>query len=997
MANNKSLNLTLKMNGYEVENTLAKIKQELYRVRASVNKVEEGTDDWIKANRKLAFVEQEYKRQIAAQRAFRNEITKTIDVSEKQSKSIFSQAATFAGVTVGATALFDVFKQGFGYVKQFIADSQQMALEAKGVEFAFEQLGERGEEAFKKVRISTRGALSDIDIKKSLVEFDNFNISLEEAGTLFEFLNVRAAQTGKSVDKLRDSLVEGLSKESALRIDNLGISTAKLNEELAKTPNFVQAVANIAKTEIARAGDILDDAGNSQEKWNASLKNFQLFIGKSFSSTSSFFYELGANIAEAITPTETLTDKLEEQQLELFSLESRIMNVNTSNKDRIRLINELKQQYPKLLENIDAEKVSNNELQTAIRKVNEELINKIIIARKQDEIEGKNEKVADKQIANLDRERKLREVMARVLKNNTDIRVNAGLTELENARAVLNILQNKYKGERNIFNQSVRDRNALALAIRNVEFTESKLATEQSRVNSLLSERDQLLQELGIDLQEVTGNSQKEGDASSKAAEKTVAWLREQIAKKKELLELSKSNEEAAPIIKEIDELEARLNAILGVEEKLTQAQKDLATAAAKYASEEKNIDEFLKKIREDRLIDQKSGLDKEIAQIDAKFAAEIEKYKNHTNRLLEIETEWENEISNLKEKKAKENIDKINKLEEENRQMLADQELQREVENADTKLEKEELRIARAQELALRELEILRQAELDKVDDVRNAEELKTAIIKNYGLQEAKIKNEFAKQIAEAKKDEVEITRAAENAKLGLIISSLSTAADAFNQGSAAWKAIKIAETTIATYQNATLAYQAGLEGFPAPANLVIAPIMAGVAVGAGLAQVSKIANTPIAKANKPGRGFARGGFTDNYGTGYIDESGHEVAGVAHVGEYYIPKFMRKEPEIPEIINYLETKRRRKLGLYASGGDVTNSSNNSSSSATFSSSSPDMYLNNQLLQRLLERLDNPVPVEAVTYYGAEAEVKRQEVQKKLDKIKQDSKIKKKK
>src|SRR5690606_39826108 len=69
--------------------------------------------------------------------------------------------------------------------------------------------------------LAVRGSISALDIKRSLNEFANFNITLEQSGTLFDFLAIRAAQTGKSITQLRDSLVEGLSKESLLRIDNL--------------------------------------------------------------------------------------------------------------------------------------------------------------------------------------------------------------------------------------------------------------------------------------------------------------------------------------------------------------------------------------------------------------------------------------------------------------------------------------------------------------------------------------------------------------------------------------------------------------------------------------------------------------------------------------------------------------------------------------------------------------------------------------------------------
>ena len=186
--------------------------------------------------------------------------------------------AKFGRILRGVIGAFGII-EGLRFGVEFIKESKRVSDEALGIEFAFRRLGQAGVKAFNDIKEAVRGSISDLDIKRSLNEFANFNITLDQSGTLFEFLAIRAAQTGKSIVQLRDSLVEGLSKESLLRIDNLGISTAALNEELKKTPNFVQAVANIAKREIAKAGDILDSAVTGQAKWNAELENFKLILG----------------------------------------------------------------------------------------------------------------------------------------------------------------------------------------------------------------------------------------------------------------------------------------------------------------------------------------------------------------------------------------------------------------------------------------------------------------------------------------------------------------------------------------------------------------------------------------------------------------------------------------------------------------------------------------------------------------------------------------------
>ena len=191
-----------------------------------------------------------------------------------------------------------------------------LSQESKGVQFAFEKLGNEGVNAFERVKASTRGTLSNLDIKRSLVEFDNFNISLAETDTLFEFLAVRATQTGQSVDKLKSSLVEGLSKESKLRIDNLGISAKQLNDQLKITPNFVQAVAVIAKSEIAEAGGILDEAANSQSKWNSEIANSKEAIANNLGPAWSSF------LATALGGLSRLSEGISN----LFSTDLEILN-----------------------------------------------------------------------------------------------------------------------------------------------------------------------------------------------------------------------------------------------------------------------------------------------------------------------------------------------------------------------------------------------------------------------------------------------------------------------------------------------------------------------------------------------------------------------------------------------------------------------------------------------------------------------------------------------
>ena len=169
-----------------------------------------------------------------------------------------------------------------------------------------------------------------------------------------------------------------------------------------------------------------------------------------------------------------------------------------------------------------------------------------------------------------------------------------------------------------------------------------------------------------------------------------------------------------------------------------------------------------------------------------------------------------------------------------------------------------------------------------------------------------------------------------------------------------------------------------------PFPANI---PLIIGFAAQV-FGIISAIKQAGQAKS-KVKRSFAQGGYTDNAGLGYRDSTGHEVAGDVHVGEYVVPQVVRKDPEVPQILDYLERKRKKKLGLYADGGD-TLPANSSPSLATPSNGNSNVE---SLMVKLMERLD--APLESKVYWGYEAEIERQKVQKKLNELDQLTKVKK--
>ena len=259
--------------------TTRQLTQEQKRLKALMSSISPGTDKWEEYNKELGKV-------TARQREIRDKIKETSNSLGAQNKSLVSSAKNWLSMAVGIGAAIEIARRVITFAKDFVTEGLKMADQARGVEFAFKAIGKTAQQAFLDVRKAVRGTLSDLDIRKALVNFYNFKIPQESAATFFEFLTLRSTQTGEDITKLQSSLVEGLSKQSKLRIDNLGISMLDLNDELEKTPDFIQAVANIAQREVAKAGSIIDEAASGTARWNASTDNLQLALGKLVGTTT---------------------------------------------------------------------------------------------------------------------------------------------------------------------------------------------------------------------------------------------------------------------------------------------------------------------------------------------------------------------------------------------------------------------------------------------------------------------------------------------------------------------------------------------------------------------------------------------------------------------------------------------------------------------------------------------------------------------------------------
>ena len=163
-------------------------------------------------------------------------------------------------------------------VKEFAAEGISMAESADGVIHAFSKLNQPA--LLDNLRKATRGTVSDIELMKAAVKARDFRIPLDDLGKYLSFAQLKAQQTGQSLDYMVDSIVTGLGRQSPQILDNLGLSAAEISEKTKQTGSFMKSVASIVENELAEAGETYISAADRAAQKTTSLQNRQLELGK---------------------------------------------------------------------------------------------------------------------------------------------------------------------------------------------------------------------------------------------------------------------------------------------------------------------------------------------------------------------------------------------------------------------------------------------------------------------------------------------------------------------------------------------------------------------------------------------------------------------------------------------------------------------------------------------------------------------------------------------
>lgn len=236
-------------------------------------------------------------------------VGKLEDASKKAAKNTESEYSKMTSNLMGqfknlAGAIGVAF--GTQQMISFAREAVNVAAKAEGIERAFRKLNDPN--LLNDLRKATRGTVSDIELMQKAVQANNFKLPLDQLAKLFQFATNRAIETGESVDYLVESIVLGISRKSIPIMDNLGISSVRLQQEMAKTGDFAQAAFNIIDEEASSAGIVMDTTAVKLARLQASFGNFTKEVGDGLIVLADFALKLDDINNAAIGGEETLKE-----------------------------------------------------------------------------------------------------------------------------------------------------------------------------------------------------------------------------------------------------------------------------------------------------------------------------------------------------------------------------------------------------------------------------------------------------------------------------------------------------------------------------------------------------------------------------------------------------------------------------------------------------------------------------------------------------------------
>jgi len=280
--------------------------------------------------------------------------------------------------------------------------------------------------------------------------------------------------------------------EMATKLDGLGFSGKKSIAVLgvmAKNTEELRRQQTIANEEFEKGTSLQEEFAIKNTNFAASLDKIKKSLAGIFINSS-----LMNGLDSLVKGFERwlrvpLSQHLEQERIELNMLEIKIQDTNISQEERVKLINELKEAYPEYLGHIDAETVTNNELSKSIEKVNDMLINKIILQKEDENIAEKSLTQAEKQKAFWEKEEAL---LAKVV----ELKEKQGVTLTGSVGSQAQYLVEALAKDKSQYVGMGSDTYSLNQAYNDYIIAQSQLTGAKGQTQSALKQKQDLMKKL---------------------------------------------------------------------------------------------------------------------------------------------------------------------------------------------------------------------------------------------------------------------------------------------------------------------------------------------------------------------------------------------------------------------------------------------------------------------------------------------------------------------
>jgi hypothetical protein len=415
-------------NGDKAGETLKQLTHQAAALKKEISGLKPGTEDFVKSSASLNQVKDRM-----------SDINKQVIGVEKSSNGLNS---TFKNMIVSVTAAFSIGKLiEFGRaVFNITAEFQKFQSVLTNT------LGSRSEALKTMVEITKFASVTPFSVRElteSFVKLANqgFKPTMEEMRKLGDL----AAANGKTFDQLTEAIIDGQTGEFE-RLKEFGIRASKAGDQVTFTFKGVKTQTDFTAASIREyilsLGDLQGVTGG-MAAISATLGGKLSNVGDNIDALLKTIGDSSGGLLGGILDlinmglgglNNALNDqvgKLQEEQTELNVLVGAITDVNTSTDARSQLITQLNQKYPDFLKNLDAEKVTNDQLRSRMADVNEQFIKKIGLVRAQERLGEIQDKILDQIDREAREQKRLQELKAVGDKNATNSGLGLGTANMK--------------------------------------------------------------------------------------------------------------------------------------------------------------------------------------------------------------------------------------------------------------------------------------------------------------------------------------------------------------------------------------------------------------------------------------------------------------------------------------------------------------------------------------------------------------------------------------